>query len=107
MGAPGLDSETWESTKLGQGALYQGLALAMPKPQSPLFLKNNPRGQAAPGCARTTPNALHFPSTMPKLDWLTRPEDERIAAAVPYRLLEAVPSSLLRRRAHREHAHSR
>ena len=28
---------------------------------------------------------------MPKLDWLTRPEDERIAASVPYRLLEAVP----------------
>ena len=28
---------------------------------------------------------------MPKLDWLTRPEDEHIAASVPYRLLEAVP----------------
>jgi adenine-specific DNA-methyltransferase len=28
---------------------------------------------------------------MPKLDWLTRPEDERVAALVPYRLLEAVP----------------
>jgi adenine-specific DNA-methyltransferase len=28
---------------------------------------------------------------MPKLDWLTRPEDERAAASVPYRLLEAVP----------------
>ena len=28
---------------------------------------------------------------MPKLDWLTRPEDEQIAASVPYRLLEAVP----------------
>lgn len=28
---------------------------------------------------------------MPKLDWLTRPEDERVAASVPYRLLEAVP----------------
>ena len=28
---------------------------------------------------------------MPKLDWLTRPEDEHIAASVPYRLLGAVP----------------
>jgi adenine-specific DNA-methyltransferase len=28
---------------------------------------------------------------MPKLDWLTRPEDERVAASIPYRLLEAVP----------------
>ncbi len=28
---------------------------------------------------------------MPKLDWLTRPEDERVAASVHYRLLEAVP----------------
>jgi len=28
---------------------------------------------------------------MPKLDWLTRPEDEKTAANVPYRLLEAVP----------------
>lgn len=28
---------------------------------------------------------------MPKLDWLTRPQDEKIAASVPYRLLEAVP----------------
>ncbi len=28
---------------------------------------------------------------MPKLDWLTRPEDERAAASVPYRLLETVP----------------
>src|SRR5450755_2659791 len=28
---------------------------------------------------------------MPKLDWLTRSEDERIAASVPYRLLEEVP----------------
>ena len=28
---------------------------------------------------------------MPKLDWLTRAEDERVAASVPYRLLEAVP----------------
>ena len=28
---------------------------------------------------------------MPKLDWLTRSEDERVAASVPYRLLEAVP----------------
>jgi adenine-specific DNA-methyltransferase len=33
----------------------------------------------------------NFPETMPKLDWLTRPEDERAAASVPYRLLEAVP----------------
>ena len=29
--------------------------------------------------------------TMPKLDWLTRPEDEKTAASVPYRLLEGVP----------------
>ncbi len=28
---------------------------------------------------------------MPKLDWLTRSEDERTSAHVPYRLLEAVP----------------
>ena len=28
---------------------------------------------------------------MPKLDWLTRSEDEKVAARVPYRLLEAVP----------------
>lgn len=28
---------------------------------------------------------------MPKLDWLTRNEDEKVAASVPYRLLEAVP----------------
>lgn len=28
---------------------------------------------------------------MPKLDWLTRSEDEKAAAHVPYRLLEAVP----------------
>jgi len=28
---------------------------------------------------------------MPKLDWLTRSEDERIAASVPYRLLQEVP----------------
>jgi adenine-specific DNA-methyltransferase len=28
---------------------------------------------------------------MPKLDWLTRSEDERVSARVPYRLLEAVP----------------
>jgi adenine-specific DNA-methyltransferase len=28
---------------------------------------------------------------MPKLEWLTRPEDEKIASHVPYRLLEAVP----------------
>lgn len=28
---------------------------------------------------------------MPKLDWLTRPEDEKTAANVPYRLLESVP----------------
>ncbi|HXR38918.1 MAG TPA: site-specific DNA-methyltransferase [Terracidiphilus sp.] len=28
---------------------------------------------------------------MPKLDWLTRPEDERTVASIPYRLLEAVP----------------
>ncbi len=28
---------------------------------------------------------------MPKLDWLTRPEDEKTAASVPYRLLEEVP----------------
>ena len=28
---------------------------------------------------------------MPKLDWLTRPEDEKTAASVPYRLLEGVP----------------
>ena len=27
---------------------------------------------------------------MPKLDWLTRPEDEKVAASVPYRLLEPV-----------------
>jgi len=35
--------------------------------------------------------SYNFPATMPKLDWLTRPEDERAAASVPYRLLEAVP----------------
>lgn len=29
--------------------------------------------------------------SMPKLDWLTRSEDEKTAAHVPYRLLEAVP----------------
>ena len=29
--------------------------------------------------------------TMPKLDWLTRSEDEKVSAHVPYRLLEAVP----------------
>src|SRR6185437_8762260 len=28
---------------------------------------------------------------MPKLDWLTRSEDEKTASRVPYRLLEAVP----------------
>jgi adenine-specific DNA-methyltransferase len=28
---------------------------------------------------------------MPKLDWLTRSEDEKVSARVPYRLLEAVP----------------
>jgi adenine-specific DNA-methyltransferase len=28
---------------------------------------------------------------MPKLDWLTRNEDEKVSARVPYRLLEAVP----------------
>jgi adenine-specific DNA-methyltransferase len=28
---------------------------------------------------------------MPKLDWLTRSEDEKASAHVPYRLLEAVP----------------
>jgi adenine-specific DNA-methyltransferase len=28
---------------------------------------------------------------MPKLDWLTRSEDEKTSARVPYRLLEAVP----------------
>jgi adenine-specific DNA-methyltransferase len=28
---------------------------------------------------------------MPKLDWLTRNEDEKVADSVPYRLLEAVP----------------
>jgi adenine-specific DNA-methyltransferase len=28
---------------------------------------------------------------MPKLDWLTRNEDEKVSAHVPYRLLEAVP----------------
>ncbi len=28
---------------------------------------------------------------MPKLDWLTRSEDEKVSAHVPYRLLEAVP----------------
>jgi adenine-specific DNA-methyltransferase len=27
---------------------------------------------------------------MPKLDWLTRSEDEKAAARVPYRLLEPV-----------------
>ena len=37
------------------------------------------------------PMPYNFPETMPKLDWLTRPEDERAAASVPYRLLEAVP----------------
>jgi adenine-specific DNA-methyltransferase len=36
-------------------------------------------------------DSLQFYSTMPKLDWLTRPEDEKTAANVPYRLLEAVP----------------
>jgi len=35
--------------------------------------------------------SYNFPVTMPKLDWLTRPEDERAAASVPYRLLESVP----------------
>lgn len=29
--------------------------------------------------------------SMPKLDWLTRSEDEKTAASVPYRLLDAVP----------------
>ena len=28
---------------------------------------------------------------MPRLDWLTRSEDERVSGHVPYRLLEAVP----------------
>ncbi len=28
---------------------------------------------------------------MPTLSWLTRNEDEKVAASVPYRLLEAVP----------------
>jgi adenine-specific DNA-methyltransferase len=28
---------------------------------------------------------------MPKLDWLTRSEDEKVSARVPYRLLETVP----------------
>jgi 16S rRNA G966 N2-methylase RsmD len=28
---------------------------------------------------------------VPKLDWLTRSEDEKVSAHVPYRLLEAVP----------------
>jgi adenine-specific DNA-methyltransferase len=28
---------------------------------------------------------------MPRLEWLTREEDEKVAASVPYRLLEAVP----------------
>jgi len=28
---------------------------------------------------------------MPKLDWLTRSEDEKLFAHVPYRLLETVP----------------
>ena len=28
---------------------------------------------------------------MPKLEWLTRPQDERVAASIPYRLLESVP----------------
>lgn len=28
---------------------------------------------------------------MPKLDWLTRSDDEKTASNVPYRLLEAVP----------------
>jgi hypothetical protein len=37
------------------------------------------------------PTILIRPSNMPKLDWLTRPEDERVSALVPYRLLEAVP----------------
>jgi adenine-specific DNA-methyltransferase len=35
--------------------------------------------------------AYNFAVTMPKLDWLTRPEDEKTAASVPYRLLDAVP----------------
>lgn len=35
--------------------------------------------------------AYNFADTMPKLDWLTRPEDEKTAASVPYRLLDAVP----------------
>jgi adenine-specific DNA-methyltransferase len=43
------------------------------------------------GTAISGPIAYNFLSTMPKLDWLTRPEDERVAASVPYRLLEAVP----------------
>src|ERR1035437_5052395 len=37
------------------------------------------------------PIRLESTLPMPKLDWLTRPEDERAAASVPYRLLEAVP----------------
>jgi adenine-specific DNA-methyltransferase len=28
---------------------------------------------------------------MPKLDWLTRSDDEKTAASVPYRLLKTVP----------------
>ena len=43
------------------------------------------------GTAISGPIAYNFLSTMPKLDWLTRPEDEKTAANVPYRLLEAVP----------------
>jgi adenine-specific DNA-methyltransferase len=35
--------------------------------------------------------AYNFLSTLPKLDWLTRPEDERVAPGVPYRLSVAVP----------------
>ena len=31
--------------------------------------------------------------SMPKLDWLTRSEDEKVSSHVPYRLLEAVPEN--------------
>ena len=39
------------------------------------------------GCS----DVLQYGLSMPKLDWLTRPEDEKTAANVPYRLLEVAP----------------
>jgi len=59
-----------------------------PTPLEKQSTRRKPRYNPAPIPA---PMPYNFPATMPKLDWLTRPEDERAAASVPYRLLEAVP----------------